>query len=154
MERRSHEQSFVEQDRINGDRRMDRRYRIELDLTYKLIRRRRVLATGIGHTIDLSSGGILFEADRPLPPGLNVELHITWPFRLHNSLPMELLVTGRILRNENRNIAIRTIQHDIRVIAQEERADPIGSQGKMSGKVTPPQFIAAQKQAMGVMKLL
>ena len=74
-------------DQIGGDRREDRRYAIELGLKYKLIRRRRVLETGKGFTVDLSSGGILFEAERPLPLGLNVELLIDWPVLLHNTAP-------------------------------------------------------------------
>ena len=36
---------------INGDRRQDRRYRIHLDLRWKLIRRRRVLDSGVGQTV-------------------------------------------------------------------------------------------------------
>ena len=101
-------------DRIAGDRRQDRRYPIELELKYKLIRRKRVLETGVGRTLDLSSGGILFEADRPLPVGLNVELLITWPVLLHNIAPMRLLVGGRVVRSLHNRIALRTVQHEFR----------------------------------------
>src|SRR5512143_1587303 len=59
---------------INGDRRYDRRYGITLEVRWKLVRRRKVLESGVGTTVDLSSGGILFDAGRPLPVGLNVEL--------------------------------------------------------------------------------
>ncbi len=51
-------------DVIDGDRRQDRRYHLQLELKWKLIRRRRVLDTGTGHTLDVSSGGILFDAGR------------------------------------------------------------------------------------------
>ena len=63
---------------IHGDRRYDRRYGISLELRWKLVRRRRVLDSGVGATIDLSSGGILFDAGRQLPVGLGVELSISW----------------------------------------------------------------------------
>src|ERR1044072_1756717 len=85
-------------DQIAGDRRKDRRYQLQLDLKWKLIRRRRVLDTGTGQTVDVSSGGILFDAGRHLPEGLNVELSLTWPVLLHNVAPMQLVVTGRIKR--------------------------------------------------------
>ena len=101
-------------DQIAGDRRDDRRYPIELELKYKLIRRKRVLDTGVGHTIDLSSGGVLFQAERPLPAGLNVELSITWPVLLHNVAPMRLLVIGKIVRSDRSRIAVRTVQHEFR----------------------------------------
>src|ERR1044071_5752250 len=85
-------------DRIHGERRFDRRYDIALDLRWKLVRRRRVLDNGIGRTLDLSSGGILFDAGRQLPVGLGIELAISWPALLQNVAPMQLVVSGRIIR--------------------------------------------------------
>lgn len=60
-------------DAIAGDRRRERRYGIELELRWKLVHRRKVLENGVGRTIDLSSGGILFDARQNLPAGLNVD---------------------------------------------------------------------------------
>jgi hypothetical protein len=86
--------SAVECDAISGERRQHRRYLLEMELRWKLIRRRRVLETGIGHTIDLSSGGILFNAGRPLPAGHNVELSISWPVLLNDAVPLQLAAKG------------------------------------------------------------
>ena len=99
---------------INGDRRQDRRYRIHLDLRWKLIRRRRVLDSGVGKTVDLSSGGILFDAGRQLPVGLNVELAISWPVLLRNEAPMQLIVSGRIVRAGQNRTALAMAQHEFR----------------------------------------
>ena len=101
-------------DSINGDRRQDRRYSIHLDLRWKLIRRRRVLETGVGKTVDLSSGGILFDPGRQLPVGLNVELAISWPVLLRNEAPMQLLVCGRIVRAGQNRTAVAMTQHEFR----------------------------------------
>src|SRR4051812_31465170 len=98
-------------DTIAGDRRSDRRYGIHLDVKWKLIRRRRVLDAGMGQTLDLSSGGLLFDPGRHLPEGLNVELSITWPVLLHNVAPLQLVVTGRIVRSLGQRVAVRTVQH-------------------------------------------
>jgi PilZ domain len=103
-------------DVIGGDRRQNRRYHLQLELRWKLIRRRRVLDSGTGRTIDFSSGGILFDAGRHLPEGLNVELSICWPVLLHNSSPMQLVVTGKIVRVTSKNVAIQTIQHEFRTL--------------------------------------
>ena len=105
---------------IYGDRRADRRYPIELELRYKLIRRKRVLETGTGKTLDISSGGICFEAERSLPRGLSVELSITWPVLLRNVAPMQLLVTGKIVRHEDARIAVRMAQHEFRTLGLRE----------------------------------
>jgi hypothetical protein len=102
---------------IAGNRRSDRRYPILLDLRWKLIRRKRVLDTGTGRTLDLSGGGIRFESSRPLPEGFNVEMAISWPVLLHNVAPMQLVVQGRIVRSEGCRIAIRMTQHELRTVS-------------------------------------
>jgi hypothetical protein len=99
---------------INGDRRFDRRYGISLEVRWKLVRRRKVLETGVGWTVDLSSGGVLFDAGRPLPVGLNVELSISWPALLHDVAPMQLVVAGRIVRAHGSRTAIHMTQHEFR----------------------------------------
>jgi len=99
---------------IAGDRRSDRRYDLALELRWKLIRRRRVLDTGTGTTLDLSSGGVLFESERHLPAGGNIELSISWPVLLHNVSPLQLVITGRVVRATGRRAAIRVVQHEFR----------------------------------------
>src|SRR6516162_6477338 len=116
-------------DSIAGDRRQDRRYQLQLELKWTLIRRRRVLDTGTGHTLDVSSGGILFDAGRHLPEGLNVELAIAWPVLLHNVAPMQLVASGKIIRCSGRQVAIKTTQHEFRTtgIPAENRSGHSGS---------------------------
>ncbi|MEO8370586.1 MAG: PilZ domain-containing protein [Candidatus Solibacter sp.] len=113
-------------DQIAGDRREDRRYQLQLECKWKLIRRRRVLDTGIGHTIDVSSGGLLFDAGRHLPEGLNVELSIAWPVLLHNVAPMQLVASGKIVRTSGRQVAIQTVAHEFRTtgVSADQRPAP------------------------------
>jgi len=101
---------------IGGDRRSDKRYSLQLDVRWKLIRRRKVLEAGHGTTIDLSSGGILLEVDRPLPDGLNLELAISWPVMLRGTAPLQLVAIGRITRVNGYRVAIRLVQHDFRTV--------------------------------------
>ena len=104
----------AENDGIGGERRKNRRYHLQLELKWKLIRRRRLLDTGAGRTIDVSSGGIRFDAGRHLPEGLNVELSISWPVMLHNVAPMQLVATGKIVRCDGREVSMQTVQHEFR----------------------------------------
>ena len=131
-------------DQIAGDRREDRRYQLQLECKWKLIRRRKVLDTGVGSTVDLSSGGVLFDAGRALPVGLSVELSIAWPALLHNVAPMQLAVAGRIVRTQGSRAAISMVQHEFRTAglpvdarqAQATRAPSLflrpGSPGKFN----------------------
>jgi hypothetical protein len=102
------------QDQIQGERRGDRRYDIALELRWKLVRRRKVLDSGFGRTVDLSSGGVRFDAGRLLPVGMGIELSIAWPALLHNVAPMQLVVLGRIVRANGSQTAIHMLQHEFR----------------------------------------
>ena len=102
---------------IGGERRRDKRYGMQLQLRWKLVRRRRTIDTGTGITVNMSSGGIRFEAGREMPAGLNVELAISWPILLLNVAPMQLFITGRILRSGDGWAAIRTVTHEFRTFA-------------------------------------
>jgi hypothetical protein len=101
-------------DSIAGDRRAARRYDICLGLRWRLLRRRRVLDAGEGLTINLSSSGILFETEHPLPTGGVLELSIAWPVLLHNLKPLRLIVTGPVVRMAGCRVAIRKLQHELR----------------------------------------
>ena len=103
-------------DSIAGDRRENRRYGIRLDVKWKLIRRRRVLDAGSGNTVDLSSGGLLIDAGRHLPEGLDMEVAIAWPVMLRNVAPLQLVVSGRIVRAKGPHVAVRTVQHEFRTV--------------------------------------
>ena len=145
------EKRTAEGDAIAGDRRQDRRYQLHLDVKWKLIRRRRVLDTGTGQTIDMSSGGILFDAGRSLPEGLNVELSITWPVLLHNVAPMQLVASGRIVRSVGGKIAIHTVQHEFRTVgvpAAARTPTPSGTDDRLSSSVNFLKFFNSQNDTL------
>jgi hypothetical protein len=101
---------------ILRDRRRDKRYPIELETRWKLIRGREVLFDGSGRTVDLSSSGILIAADRHLPAGMHLEISIAWPAMLHHVAPLQLVASGKIVRSQGTLVAIRMIQHEFRTV--------------------------------------
>jgi hypothetical protein len=130
---------------IAGDRRQDRRYALHLDCRWKLIRRRRVLDSGSGNTVDLSSGGLLFDAGRHLPAGLNVEISISWPVLLHSVAPLQLVISGRIVRSNGTMIAIRSVQHEFRTVGvtPDQRSMSAGSSGRNPAILASPEIFAS-----------
>lgn len=128
----------AENDGIAGERRQDRRYQLSLELKWKLIRRRRVLDTGTGCTIDLSSGGISFDAGRHLPEGLNVELSIAWPVLLHNVAPLQLVASGKIVRCTGHQVSLQTVQHEFRTAGtgpDYRNGTPLGADATLMNRV-------------------
>ena len=99
---------------IAGDRRSDRRYDLNLELRWKLVRR--ILETGTGRTIDCSSGGVLFDTGRAMPVGLDMELAIAWPVLLQTTAQLQLVVSGKIVRSLGSRTAIQMTQHEFRTV--------------------------------------
>lgn len=96
--------------RSNGERRAHERYPIRLDLEYRVRERKRV-QIGRGHTVNLSSGGILFESEQSLQPGIPIELSITWPWWISDQVGLKLQVSGRTLRAQQNYIAVKAERH-------------------------------------------
>jgi c-di-GMP-binding flagellar brake protein YcgR len=98
----------------SSDRRTKRRYPIHLDVQYKLLKHRRAEHLGSGRTLNISSGGVLFEADGLMPTSGPIELALNWPFLLHGSCNLKLVMRGRIVRTSNKAIAIKAEFHEFR----------------------------------------
>jgi hypothetical protein len=109
---------------IPGDRRANRRYAVALKLRYTVIRGKRVLDTGNGITIDMSSGGISFTCDRVLQRGAVAELHIEWPFLLQNAHRLKLVIAGRIVRSGAREAVVRSSRHEFHVTGAQAAPPP------------------------------
>jgi len=101
------------EERIQGDRREDRRYPFELVLRFRWHRGGAEYA-GAGLTRDLSRKGICFVTDDPPPCQAEVELRIAWPFLLQNVCPLELWIWGRVLRSWDGETAVRISRYEFR----------------------------------------
>jgi hypothetical protein len=99
---------------ICGERRGDRRYRVDLKLRYSFRVGNGAWQSGFGTVRDMSRGGILLAADRELPSGAAVELVIRWPFRLQGVCPLELVMEGEVVRVQGARAAIRSSRYQFR----------------------------------------
>jgi hypothetical protein len=94
-----------------AERRLARRYPISLELKYYLVRRGQVVDRGAGHTVDISTGGILIENRRPLPRGVGIHVFVAWPAPDQTGERLELEIYGRIVRTEGNRTAIHMTRH-------------------------------------------
>jgi PilZ domain len=96
------------------DQRLHRRYPIALKVEYKLLNKGQVERLGSGSTVNISSGGIFFEPDEPLPAQGRIELVLEWPFLLERVCALKLVMRGRIVRSGPAGIAVEARQHEFR----------------------------------------
>src|SRR5579863_1878243 len=97
-----------------AEQRLHQRYPIVLKIEYKLLKKGRVEVFGTGRTMNISSGGIFFEADDPLPVYGRVELAMEWPFLLEGVCALKLVMRGRIVRKDTSGIAVQIARHEFR----------------------------------------
>ena len=97
------------------ERRASRRYPIEQDAAYKVLNYRAAAPeAGVGRTLDISSGGVLFVTEQRLRTGKRLELSVNWPAMLDGGCPLKFVAVGRVVRAEERRAAIQIEQHQFR----------------------------------------
>src|SRR5579864_2465230 len=83
-----------------GDRRKSPRFDLRLPLRYRVSQKGVENRWSTGITRDMSKDGVVFKTRHPLPVGGHIELRIDWPARYQSIYPIDLQVTGFIIRNE------------------------------------------------------
>lgn len=98
----------------NRDRRGADRFPIEREVRYKVLSKKSTDEAGLGHTVNMSSNGILFTSEHMLIPGRRLELSISWPAQLNNTTPLKLVARGRVIRFDGGQAAIEIQQYEFR----------------------------------------
>ena len=105
------------------ERRTRCRFGMRRELRYKLVEGGTVVAAGAGFTIDVGSGGVAFFADHELRSGAALELSISWPAKLNQTCPIQLVVFGRVLRGAGRTVVCTVDQHEFRTARVSRAAE-------------------------------
>jgi PilZ domain len=114
--------------KLNHDRRSHRRYPVSVDIKYSLAVPSGHVQVGRGRTINLSSGGVLFEAEVAIPVNASIELSISWPGLSDPQIQLELHATGKALRVGDSKVAVK---FDRSIFGTARHA----SDGKINGDV-------------------
>jgi hypothetical protein len=118
------------------EERLHLRFPIALAVQYKF-RRGGIEHRGSGQTLNIGSGGVLFEADEVLRPfdfqyKPMIELALNWPCLLDETCALKLVIRARVLRRDGRQIAVAIDQYKFRTAGHiPQRSVPeSASQGK------------------------
>jgi hypothetical protein len=89
----------------------------------------RIAETGVGKTVNISSGGLWFTTENTLTAGMPVELSLSWPVLLHDSCPMKLMIYGCIIRSSDKGAAVAIERYEFRTSGsrtfQQPHAQPM-----------------------------
>ena len=98
----------------SAERRGRTRFSLTLDIRYAVLGHHAPEETGSGRTVELSSGGLTFSADRPLLTGQHLEVFIDWPVLLDGGVKLQLIMAGVVLRTNGTATSLQIHRHEFR----------------------------------------
>ena len=99
------------------DRRKSERFPIKLEARYKVVGGPNI--SGIGKTINMSGRGILFTTEYTLAERQSIELAVCWPVKLNDTIPLQLVALGHVVRAEETQAAITIKQYEFKTCGSE-----------------------------------
>jgi PilZ domain-containing protein len=121
-------------DRAGGtgqERRLRTRYPLRMALTYKILRKGRKCF--LGQTIDISSNGLLFTTEEPIPVRTGLEILIDWPVMSPDRGPLKLELFARTVRINGNQVAAEILSHHLLAFVTGEEI-PSGEQQQAVAK--------------------
>ena len=90
------------------------RFPVREELKYRVLQSKSPVSAGVGQTLNIGSGGILFTTQERLPLGRQVEISVNWPARLDGTCALKFVATGRVVRSEAGQAAVRIERYEFK----------------------------------------
>jgi hypothetical protein len=107
------------------ERRIKRRFTIDQEVKYKMLYGQRIAETGVGRTMNISSGGVWFTTENMLTSGMPVELSMNWPVLLNDICPMKLMIYGCVVRSNEKGAAVAIERYEFRTQGSRNFQTPV-----------------------------
>ena len=98
----------------SAERRLGTRFPIDLKVRYVVRGRQSLELSGSGSTIDLSSSGLNFRADKHLQAGMRLDVYIDWPVPLAGGVQLQLMMSGEVVRTDGLATALKIERHEFK----------------------------------------
>jgi hypothetical protein len=113
---------------VPADRRAKARFPVDLPFRYFTLDVAR--HSGEGRVLNISSSDVLVECRHRILIGTSVELVIDWPARFNGTIPMNLVMCGKIYRCDVSGFAVGRCQHRFRLAGRATAASASPSVGR------------------------
>jgi hypothetical protein len=107
------------------ERRANSRFPVQEEVSYRVIHSRSAPVSGVGATLNIGSGGILFTTRERLPVGRTVELAVNWPAKLGGTCPLRFVAVGRVVRSEEDQAAVRIQRYEFKTRSTKSETVPL-----------------------------
>jgi hypothetical protein len=90
-----------------AERRVSQRYEVGLPIRVRVVSASTASEWRVGTVLDLSSTGVSFQCDQPLPVNTRIEMVIGWPSQQSTLHPIYLRASGHVVRSHDEEVAAR-----------------------------------------------
>jgi hypothetical protein len=106
------------------ERRFKSRYPIALNVRYQTIGMIGLL-TGVGHTINISSNGMLLACASNIPEGARLKICVEWPSLLNGITPLQLIIVGTVVRCTEVGVSVVFENYKFRTMGRARNSNAI-----------------------------
>jgi len=103
------------------ERRSKTRYPVQLTVRYRTLGRAQHFS-GVGHTLNMSSVGLLVSAEHEISAGVRMEINVEWPLLLDGAVPLQLVALGKVVRCGGSMFAFSFAQYQFRTMGRIMKA--------------------------------
>lgn len=112
-------------DAINGasERRVKCRYPLELNVRYQAVSAVGGAISGVGQTVNMSSGGMFMACPGNIPEGTRLKTFVEWPSLLNGTTPLQLIMVGTVVRSTPLGVSIAFESYQFKTMGRARQSN-------------------------------
>jgi c-di-GMP-binding flagellar brake protein YcgR len=123
---------------MGNERRDKSRYPLELNARYQTLGTS-ASVSGVGKTVNISSGGMLVACRSNLAEGVRLRVTIEWPSLLNGDIPLQLITIGTVVRREELGLVISFESYQFRTMGRARQSNVTTMPERISSNYAPDE---------------
>lgn len=115
------------------ERRVKYRYPLELNVRYQSMGVAGGPISGVGQTVNMSSGGMFLACAGNIPEATRLKIFVEWPSLLNGTTPLQLIMVGTVVRSTALGVSIAFESYQFKTMSRARQSklaqmpDPVPS---------------------------
>ncbi len=106
-----------------SERRVKCRYPLELNVRYQAVGVAARPISGIGQTVNMSSGGMFMACTAEIPEGTRLKTFVEWPSLLNGTTPLQLIIVGTVVRSTSLGVSIAIESYQFKTMSRTRQSN-------------------------------
>jgi hypothetical protein len=122
-----------------NERRVKCRYPLELNVRYQSVGAPGGPLSGVGQTVNMSSGGMFLACAENIPEGTRLKTFVEWPSLLNGTTPLQLIMVGTVVRSTPLGVSISFESYQFKTMSRARQTNLAQMPGPLSPAHRNPQ---------------